>query len=106
MKKILSVLTVVSFVAVLSIQASQAFCWSDLNPAYWGHCPKCEKKKRDCECKKRENDCEQVKKCDPCEQVKQPCTGGAAPAKCPCKNEVQKTTIPCDPCDKLQEMNK
>ena len=80
MKKTLSVLAVLGLVSIIGSQSANAFEWSSLNPAYWGHCPKCEKKKADCGCKK-------VKKCDPCQkQLAQP--------------------APCDPCDKLQDMSK
>ena len=75
-----------------STTASHAFNWSNLNPANWGTCPKCEKvcKKEDpckpkCKCKKT--------KCDPCERkVAEPCN--------PCQT---RDITPCDPCDKLQE---
>lgn len=104
MKKTLSVLAVLGLVSIIGSQSANAFEWSSLNPAYWGHCPKCEKKKADCGCKK-------VKKCDPCQKIETPCpTGAAAPCakKEPC-NPCQKTIPqqkPCDPCDRLQEMNK
>ena len=62
MKKTLSVLAVLGLVSIIGSQSANAFEWSSLNPAYWGHCPKCEKKKADCGCKK-------VKKCDPCQKV-------------------------------------
>ena len=45
MKKTLSVLTVLGIAAIVGTQTADAFEWSSLNPAYWGHCPKCEKKK-------------------------------------------------------------
>ena len=122
MKKTLSLLAVLGIVSVIGTQSAHAFSWSSLNPAYWGHCPKCEKKKSDCDCNK---------KCDPCEKLSQPCpTGAAAPcdtcekqkpcdpcakkkpcapcqkaAPCnPCQKQVQQQ--PCSPCDKLQQMNK
>ncbi len=110
MKKTLSVLAVLGMVAIVSSQSANAFEWSSLNPAYWGHCPKCEKKKPDCGCKK-------IKKCDPCEKVQTPCpcpTGAAAPcdpcakkaAPCdPCQREITQPA-PCDACDRLQEMAK
>ena len=104
MKKTLSVLAVLGFVAI-SMQSAEAFCWSNLNPANWGHCPcKCEKPKCGCQ-----------KKCDPCT------TGAAAPCDpctkkkiqtCdPCQKAIpctpcQKTRQNCDPCDQLQNMNK
>ena len=53
MKKTLSVLAVLGIVSVIGSQSANAFDWSSLNPAYWGHCPKCEKKKADCSCKKQ-----------------------------------------------------
>ena len=107
MKKTLSMLAVLG-VMCLGIQSANAFCWSNLNPANWGHCP-----------------CQKVKKCDPCDNI----TGGAANCDpcakktrpCPCKKKAkcdpcQKQTVqpcnpcekkqPCDPCDKLQEMNR
>ena len=97
MKKTLSILALLGLISC-SIPSAEAFCWSNLNPANWGHC-KCQKKK-----------------CDPCS------TGYAAPCDpcakkkkgCPCNvQQQQKTAAPCqkvrencDPCDKLQEMNK
>ena len=95
MKKTLSMLAILGLVSFIGMQASEAFQWSDLNPAYWGHCPRCEKKKSDCGCQK-------VKKCDPCQReiIPPPCTTGAA---APCNVQPKKT---CDPCDKLQEMNR
>lgn len=109
MKKTLSVLAILGVASVIATQNAMAFDWSNLNPAYWGHCPKCEKKKPECKCKKEKecNSCEKVKKCDPCEAA----TGAAAPcaktpAPCnPCQKQVTQPT-PCDPCDKLQEMSK
>jgi len=107
MKKILSVLAVSGMAALIGAQSANAFDWSNLNPAYWGHCPKCEKQKTDCGCKK-------VKKCDPCQKIENECpTGAAAPCDpcvkktpCdPCKKEVTQPK-PCDTCDKLQEMTK
>lgn len=116
MKKTLSVLALLGFISVVGTQSAQAFCWSNLNPAYWGHCPKCEKKKSDCECQK--------KKCDPCEKISQPCpTGAAAPCDpcakqkpcepcqkatpCnPCAKSTPQPQQPCDACDKLQQMSK
>ena len=96
MKKTLSVLALLGIFA-FSIPTAEAFCWSYLNPANWGHC-KCEKKKCDpcatgyatpCDKKKE-------KKCNPCD-IKQEVTPCA-----PC----QKVRENCDPCDRLQEMNK
>ena len=99
MKKTLSILAVLG-VMCFGLQSAEAFSWSNLNPAYWGHCNKCEKPKKECGCKKK-------KKCGPCEQM----TGGASPCT-PC-NIQQKTepcpcqkSAPCDPCEKLQNMNK
>ena len=105
MKKTLSVLAILGIASVIGSQTANAFEWSNLNPAYWGHCPKCERKKADCGCKK-------VKKCDPCEKIENTCpTGAAAPCDpCakkanPCKKVVPQQK-PCDACDRLQEMNK
>ena len=108
MKQTLSVLAVLGIFSTIGMQTANAFEWSNLNPAYWGHCPRCEKKKPDCGCKK-------VKKCDPCKKVESPCpTGAAAPCDpcakkaqpCnPCQKIIQQQNN-CDPCDKLQEMNK
>lgn len=120
MKKTLSMLAVLG-VMCFGIQSANAFSWSSLNPAYWGHCPRCQKIKNDCGCKKKCNPCEgmtgaaancdpcakkkpcrqkcdpcrkqEVKPCDPCQKVQQPCD--------PCQKKA-----PCDPCDKLQNMNK
>ncbi|MBQ7125829.1 hypothetical protein IJO12_01960 [bacterium] len=97
MKKILSVFALLGLF-VFGINSANAFSWSNLNPAYWGHCPRCEKKKSDCECKK-------IKKCDPC------ATGQAAPCN-PCEKAMPQpcnpcpVQQPCDPCDKLQQINK
>lgn len=115
MKKTLSMLAILGIVAVIGSQSANAFEWSSMNPAYWGHCPKCEKKKADCKCKQK------VKKCDPCEKVKTPCpceTGAAAPCDpcakkpAPCDPCAKKSPCnipakqPCDACDKLQEISK
>lgn len=106
MKKFFSVLTILGFVSIATIQSSEAFSWSNLNPAYWGHCPRCEKKKIDCECPSKSKECEQIKRCNPCQSEISPCTGAAAPVKCnPCKKQINKPTS-CDACDKLQQMNK
>lgn len=96
MKKTLSVLAVLGMVSIIGSQTANAFEWSNLNPAYWGHCPRCEKKKPKCECKK---------KCDPCKKIESPCPTGAASPCDPCQKEVTQPK-PCDPCDRLQEMNK
>lgn len=96
MKKTLSVLAVLGMVSIIGSQTANAFEWSSLNPAYWGHCPKCEKKKPKCECKK---------KCDPCKKIESPCPTGAAAPCDPCQKQVTQPK-PCDVCDKLQEMNK
>ena len=99
MKKFLSTLAVLGIVAV-GVQSANAFCWSNLNPANWGHC-KCQQKCDPCgnitggaaNC----DPCKKKQKCDPCQkQVKQPCN--------PC--QTQKTRQNCDPCDQLQQMNK
>ena len=95
MKKTLSVLALLGIVTC-SAPSAEAFCWSMLNPANWGHC-KCEKKCDPCEtgyaapCEKKK-----LKKCDPCkvQQQVEPCD--------PC----EKVKKECDPCDKLQNMNK
>ena len=47
MKKTLSVLAVLGIAAVIGTHSANAFERSSLNPAYWGHCPKCEKQKAD-----------------------------------------------------------
>ena len=105
MKKTLSVLAILGIASVIGSQTANAFEWSNLNPAYWGHCPKCERKKADCGCKK-------VKKCDPCEKFEKTCPTGAAAPCDPCAkkaNPCQKVVPqqkPCDACDRLQEMNK
>lgn len=105
MKKTLSVLAILGIASVIGSQTANAFEWSNLNPAYWGHCPKCERKKADCGCKK-------VKKCDPCEKIEKTCPTGAAAQCDPCAkkaNPCQKVVPqqkPCDACDRLQEMNK
>jgi len=113
MKKTLSILALLG-VMCFSLESANAFSWSSLNPAYWGHCPKCEKQKKDCGCKKRCNPCEtytggaspcdpcakKVKKCDPCKKSYTP------EAKTPCSPCEKVKPQPCDPCDKLQNMNK
>ena len=118
MKKTLSMLAVLGIVAV-GVQSAQAFSWSSLNPAYWGHCPKCEKKKTDCDCQKKCDPCQKIKKCDPretgaaapcdpCAKKTQPCDPCQKKAIQPC-DPCQKQTqqpAPCDACDKLQEMAK
>ena len=98
MKKTLSLLALLGMVAVIGSQSASAFDWSNLNPEYWGHCPKCEKKKKDCGCKK-------IKQCDPCQKVQTPCPTGAAAPCDPCQKQVTQPA-PCDPCDKLQQMAK
>ena len=99
MKKTLSILAVSGILAA-QIPSAYAFSWSNLNPANWGHCSKCEKNTEPCPtgyaspcdpCAKKKE-----KKCDPCEvkqQVK-PCD--------PCPKVKEN----CDPCDHLQNMNK
>ena len=98
MKKTLSILALLGIVTC-SAPSAEAFCWSMLNPANWGHC-KCEKKCNPCEtgyaapcdpCQKKK-----VKKCNPCKVKEQ-----AKPCE-PC----QKVRENCDPCDQLQNMNK
>ena len=88
MKKTLSVLAVLGILSVMGTQSANAFSWSSLNPAYWGHCPKCEKKKPDCKCKKIKQEC--------------PCPTGAAAPCDPCNKQVT-APQPCDACDRLQE---
>ena len=124
MKKTLSMLAVLGVVAV-GIQSAQAFSWSSLNPAYWGHCPKCEKKKSDCDCQKKCDPCEKIQKydpcetgaaapCDPCAKKAEPCNPCQKVKKCdPCEKKVQPCDPcqkvqkqPCDPCNKLQNMTK
>ena len=98
MKKTLSVLAILGIAGIIGTQPTNAFDWSNLNPAYWGHCSRCEKKKPECGCKK-------VKKCNPCRNYTTPCdkpTGAAAPCD-PCQKPIQKN---CEPCDRLQEMAK
>ena len=121
MKKTLSALAVLGIVAI-GIQSAEAFSWSSLNPAYWGHCPKCEKKKCDCDCQKKCDPCttgaaapcdpcakkkqscdpcQKVKKCDPCEKKTQPCDPCQKVKKCdPCTTGA---ATPCDPCQKIQK---
>ena len=112
-------MAILGIAAVISSQSANAFDWSNLNPAYWGHCPKCEKQKADCSCAKKANPCKKEKKCDPCEKISEPCpTGAAAPCnpcakkaepcnpcakQTPCNKPVQQ---PCEPCQKLQQMAK
>ena len=107
MKKTLSVLAVLGMIACCA-QSVQAFSWSNLNPANWGHCPRCERPKNDCGCQKKCDPCgnytgaaapcdpcakKEIKKCDPCQKVT-PCQ--------PC----QKHREICEPCEQLQNMNK
>ena len=97
MKKTLSVLALSGIIALSAMSKAEAFCWSNLNPANWGHC-KCEKK---CDT----SPTGYAAPCDPCAKKKK---------SSPCK--VQQQTKPsepcrkvkenCDPCDKLQQMNK
>ena len=69
MKKTLSVLAILGVISFCGAQQANAFSWSNLNPANWGRCSKCEQPKSDCGCKtKVDKDC--------------PCTTGAA---APCK---------------------
>ena len=113
MKKTLSVLALLGVIS-FSIPTAEAFCWSNLNPAYWGHCPRCEKTKNDCKCKKKCDPCESMTggaaNCNPCKKVKQkknkcnPCQVQQELQKpCPCTPTPQPRN--CDPCDNLQEMN-
>ncbi|MBE7710990.1 MAG: hypothetical protein E7Z92_02490 [Cyanobacteria bacterium SIG31] len=94
MKKTLSMLAVLGIIAVGAQTAQAAWYDSNWNPSNWfgRGCNKCEKK------------------CDPC------ATGYAAPCNpcekkviqpCPCqKSNPCPVQQPCDPCDKLQNMNK
>ena len=95
MKKTLSVLAVLGIFAFTAQSAHAAWADTYWNPANWfgRSCNKCEKK------------------CDPCS------TGYAAPCD-PCQKKVIQQPSPCqksnpcpeqktcDPCDKLQNMNK
>ena len=112
MKKTLSMLAVLG-VMCFGIQSANAFCWSNLNPANWGHCPRCQKVKNDCGCKNNEGYTGGASNCDPCKKYKK-CDPCRKKVKCdPCKtqqkvqpcNPCQKTNQPCNPCDKLQNMN-
>ena len=102
MKKTLSVLAVLGVFAFGTLQQAEAFSWSSLNPAYWGHCPKCERQKSDCDCKKKvDKDC-------PCTTgAAAPCTKTSPCDPCPkqgiCEPCQKKVTTPCDACDRLQE---
>ena len=62
MKKTLSMLAILGIVGVIGSQTANAFDWSSMNPAYWGHCPKCEKKKADCKCKQKVKILQNIKK--------------------------------------------
>jgi len=119
MKKTLSVPALLGIAVLIGMGNANAFEWSSLNPAYWGHCPKCEKQKADCSCVKKEEPCRKEKTCDPCKKVENPCpctTGAAAPCDpcakktepcSPCAKSTQiPTKQPCEPCEKLQEMAK
>jgi len=115
MKKFLSVLAVLGVVS-FGVQSANAFCWSSLNPAYWGHCPKCQKVKKDCGCHKKTNPCDETitggaADCDHNKKVKNPCKKEKS-SPChikqqtsPC-NPCEKQKEPCEPCEQLQEMNK
>ncbi len=59
MKKTLSILALLGIITC-SMQTAEAFCWSYLNPANWGHC-KCEKKNKPCETG-------YAAPCEPCEK--------------------------------------
>ena len=98
MKKTLSLLAVLGIVSFAGIQQADAFSWSSLNPAYWGHCPKCEKKKQDCGCKPKIN-----KDCPCTTGAAAPCNPCAKKAPCdPCDRAVTQP-VPCEPCDRLQQ---
>lgn len=101
MKKTLSMLAVLGIIATASLQSANAFSW---NPATWfgsGKCPKCEKPKCGCEKPKKCDPCSTgyAAPCNPCEKKKIECNPCQKQTPCP----VQST---CDPCDKLQNMNK
>ena len=95
MKKTLLATTLLLALSATTLTAD-AFCWSNLNPANWGTCPKCEKT-ASCKCKKQ--------KCTPpCEKKEKVCPEAKT---CPCQPEQKATTCPqpdnCDACDKLQQ---
>ena len=105
MKKTLSMLAVLGIIAVGAGSAQAAWYDSYWNPSNWfgRGCNKCEKK---CDpCKKVEKKCDPCStgyaaSCDPCEKkvIQQPC---------PCqKSNPCPVQQPCDPCDKLQNINK
>ena len=98
MKKTLSVLVLFGIFAFFA-PASDAFTWSNLNPANWGHCKKCEKKCDPCSTG-------YASPCDPCAKKKKgsPCKVQQQPQ--PCQTPCKKVRENCDPCDRLQEMNK
>ncbi len=98
MKKTLSLLALLGVFALSAPQAD-AFSWSNLNPANWGHCKKCEKKCDPC-------DTGYAAPCDPCAKKKKncPCKVQQPQAK-PCE-PCQKVRENCDPCNQLQNMNK
>ena len=97
MKKTLSVLALLGIVA-LSAPTAEAFSWSYLNPANWGHCNKCEKKCDPCATG-------YASPCDPCAKKKKNCPCQVQQQQKPCE-PCQKVRENCDPCDKLQQMNK
>jgi len=96
MKKTLSVLALLGLIAC-TLPSAEAFCWSNLNPANWGHC-KCEKKCDPCETG-------YAAPCDPCAKKKKGCPCKVQQQTKPCE-PCQKVRENCDPCDKLQQMNK
>lgn len=97
MKKTLSVLALLGIVA-FSVPSAEAFSWSSLNPANWGHCNKCEKKCDPCATG-------YASPCDPCAKKKKNCPCNVQQQAKPCE-PCQKVRENCDPCDKLQQMNK
>ena len=99
MKKTLSVLALLGIIACTASQA-QAFTWSNLNPFTWGKCNKCEKKCEPCSTG-------YAAPCDPCHKTvkKQNCPCKVKQQAKPCE-PCQKIRENCDPCDRLQEMNK
>ena len=98
MKKTLLATSLLVALSVTTLSAN-AFCWSNLNPANWGTCPKCEKTASS-KCKKQKctPPCEKKNKCCPTEQKANCCPTTVEPScnTCPQPN-------PCDSCDKLQQ---
>lgn len=98
MKRTLSVVALLG-ILVFSLPSAEAFCWSYLNPANWGHC-KCEKKCDPCSTG-------YAAPCDPCaKKKKKGCPCQVKQQSKPCETPCQKVRENCDPCDKLQNMNR